>query len=177
MPLHPSLSTERMPDAEPRRIHAGCPEAVLCAQVQLRLPFASTPVFECLRNLACLADWWPDASGIVAVPPGVYGTGDSALLLFGPDCATVRVIAYKPGRRIVLSLQRPRQQMLIDLRVSGDADATRLVLSLESPRAATILAQTLQGLRLRRLCRQAGERLERHLRRAPRIASWVSAPA
>ncbi len=158
-------------------IHAACPESVCCAQTQLQLPFASTQVFDCLRNLACLADWWPGASGIVASPPGVYGAGDAALLWLGLDSATVHVIAYKPGRRIVLSVQSPRQRVLVDLRVRGDAGTTRIDLSIESPRASTLLAQTLQGLRLRAWCRGARDRLERHLRQSPRVSTTGSVRA
>lgn len=158
-------------------IHAGCPESVCCAHAQLLLPFASAQVFDCLRNLACLAEWWPGATGIVALPPGVYGAGDAALLRLGQDNATVRVIAYKPGRRIVLSVQWPRQRVLVDLRVRGDAATTQLDLSIESPRASTLLAQTLQGLRLRALCRGARERLERHLRQSPRVMTMDSVRA
>ena len=158
-------------------IHAGCPESVCCAHAQLQLPFASAQVFDCLRNLACLADWWPGATGIAALPPGVYGTGDVALLRLGRDHATVRVLAYKPGRRIVLSVQWPRQRVLVDLRVRGDATTTQVDLSIESPRASTLLAQTLQGLRLRALCRGARERLERHLRQSPRVTTTDSVRA
>jgi hypothetical protein len=158
-------------------IHAACPESVCCAQAQLELPFATAQVFDCLRNLACLADWWPGARGIVASPPGVYGAGDTALLQLGADYATVHVIAYKPGRRIVLSVQWPRQRVLVDLRVRGDADTTQVDLSIESPRAATLLAQTLQGLRLRALCRGARDRLERHLRQSPRTQTTDSVRA
>jgi uncharacterized protein YndB with AHSA1/START domain len=158
-------------------IHAGCPEAVCCAHAQLQLPFASARVFDCLRNLACLADWWPGATGIAALPPGVYGAGDAALLQLDPDHASVRVIAYKPGRRIVLSVQSPRQRVLVDLRVRGDAVSTQVGLSIESPRASTLLAQTLQGLRLRALCRNAGARLERHLRHSPLVTAMDSVHA
>lgn len=160
---------------EPCTIHAACPEAVLCAQARIRLPLASDRVFDGLRNLACLADWWPGATGIAALPPGVYGAGDAALLRLGPDRARVHVIAYKPGRRIVLSVCLPIGRVLVDLRVRGDERTTMLTLAIESPRASTLLAQTLQGLRLRKLCRDAGARLERHLRQSP--TSNPAAPA
>lgn len=150
-------------------IHAACPEAVLCAQSRIPLPFASNRVFDGLRNLARLADWWPGATGIDALPPGVYGAGDAALLRLGPERAGVHVIAYKPGRRIVLSMLLPSGRVLVDLRVRGDETATTLSLAIESPRAPNLLAQTLQGLRLRKLCRDAGVRLERHLRQSPTV--------
>lgn len=144
-------------------IHAGCPEAVHCAHARLGLPFPARQVFERLRDLGALADWWPEATAIAAAPPGVYGAGDVAVLYLGLEPASVRVIAYKPGRRIVLAMQMLRQRLLIDLRISGDHDSTRIDLSIETPRASTFLAQTLQGLRLGSLCRRAGQRLTRSL--------------
>jgi hypothetical protein len=143
--------------------HARCPDSVLVAQARFRLARDRDRVMACLRNLGCLVDWWPAATRIVAAPPGVYAVGDVALLELAGAVIVVRVIAYKPASRIVLSLQRDEGRLLVDLRVCDDGTGCTLSLTMETPRVGTMLAQTLQGLRLRALCRQAAARLGRHL--------------
>jgi hypothetical protein len=156
---------------------ARCPESALCAQARIVLPRAQPRVFDCLRNLGCLADWWPGARAIVALPPGVYAAGDVAVLeLAKNERIGLRVIAYKPGRRIVIGFVHERRRLLVDLRVGGDLDSATVTLSIETPRPASLLAQTLQGLRLRRLCRQAAQALERHLLASPTVAGPALAP-
>lgn len=138
-------------------------ETITRASATLRLTCKSPRVFDCLRNLKCLAHWWPGAQNIVALPPGVYGTGDVAVLQLRGENVGVLVIAYKPGRRIVLSLQMERSRLLVDLRVRAIESETVVELSFEAPRASTFLAQTVQQVRLRGLCRDAAIGLDRHL--------------
>lgn len=147
--------------------HARCPDSVAFAFTELVLPFAHECVFDCLRNLGCLVHWWPGARGILAVPPGVYSAGDVALLQLERGSLVVRVIAYKPGRRIVLSLQQERRHWLVDLRVRALGERCALRMTFEAPREANWLSYTLQGLRLRALCRNAAEQLAHHLRNSP----------
>jgi hypothetical protein len=139
-------------------------DATARATARFRLPLPSAQVFDCLRNLRCLACWWPQARDIVALPPGLYGTGDVAVLKLRGENVVVLVIAYKPGRRIVLALRKERSRLLLDLRVRADASSTTLELALDTPRAQSFIAQSVQQLRLRLLCREAATRLERHLR-------------
>jgi hypothetical protein len=145
------------------RTHARCPDSVSTAHAHISFALDRQRVMACLRNLGCLVDWWPGARRMVALPPGVYAAGDLAILELEREVIGVRVIAYKPERRIVLSLQRESGLLLLDLRVRDDAVGVTIDLTLEAARAPTMLAQTLQGIRLRALCRQASERLSRHL--------------
>ena len=152
---------------DPRQAEACFVEASACASASLRLPCAPARVFDCLRNLKCLVHWWPGAEDILAVPPGVYGPGDVAVLKLRRESVGVLVIAYKPGRRIVLSLQKERSRLLVDLRVRASGSDALLELAIEAPNAPTRLAQAVQRMRLRGLCREAATGLERHLRASP----------
>lgn len=140
------------------------PESGACSHASLHLPLSPAAVFDGLRDLKGLAHWWPDARNIVAVPPGVYAAGDHALLELRRERVAVRVLAYKPGRRIVLSLLKRHSRLLVDIRVRPAGPGTLLDLAIESPSAPTLLAQVLLQLRMRRLCRDAVTRLARYLR-------------
>lgn len=147
--------------------HAPCLDTVAYAHAASSLPFAPERVFDCVRNLGCLVHWWPGARGIVATPPGVYAAGDVALLQLAREAVAVRVIAYKPGRRIVLSMQYECRRLLVDLSVQGNEAGSVVRLSIEAPRESNWLAAKLQALRLRSVCRTAAARLVLHLRNSP----------
>jgi len=155
----PSLS-----QIDPTDVDASFLEPVARAACQLQLTQSTTRVFDCLRDLRCLAHWWPGARDIVSLPPGLYGAGDVAVLKLRQENVVVLVLAYKPGSRIVLALRKPRSRLLLDLRVRCAAAGTLLDLVIETPRAPSFLAQTVRQLRLRLLCREAAARIERHLR-------------
>lgn len=150
--------------------HAPCPESVAFSQSVLAMPYPSASVFDCVGNLGCLVHWWPGALSIIALPPGVYFAGDVAVIALQRQSVAVRVIAYKPERRIVLSLSQDEGQLLVDLRVRPSATGSVLTLSLETARATGPLSYFFQCRRLRRLCRTAAEQLAQHLRSSPVIA-------
>ncbi len=131
--------------------------------VRFSLPRESTRVFDCLRNLGCLTHWWPRALSVQSLPPGVHGIGDCGLLTLQRETAWFRVMAFVPGRRIVLALVLAHDLLIVDLRViSGDDDCT-VELRIEAPRHRARLTNLWQALWIRLLCLRAAARLEAHL--------------
>jgi uncharacterized membrane protein len=51
-------------------------DELLKVQTTLQLDAPSESVFDCLRDLACLQDWWPHLRRIHALPGGLHGAGD-----------------------------------------------------------------------------------------------------
>ncbi|MCC6561732.1 MAG: hypothetical protein IT478_10265 [Xanthomonadales bacterium] len=144
--------------------HALCPDSVAFVACEVMVPLAADGVFDALRNLACMVDWWPGAREMVALPPGAYAAGDVALLRCDCGDIVVYVIAFKAGRRIVLSLQHEcRKRWLVDLRVRTCGVGCTVRLSIEALRAPGWLGAHLQGMRLGRVCRTAIEQLGRYL--------------
>lgn len=147
--------------------HAPCPESVAFSQSVLAMPYPTASVFDCVRNLGCLVHWWPGAISIIALPPGVYSAGDVAVITLRDFNVAVRVIAFKPDRRIVLSFAQKDGHLLVDLRVRSSNAGCVLTLSLETARATGPLSHFFQCRRLRRLCHKAAEQLAQHLRSSP----------
>jgi|CXWL01.1.fsa_nt_gi hypothetical protein len=121
-------------------------------------------VFNCLRNLGCLAHWWPRALAVKPLPPGVFGIGDIGLLELTRETAWFRVMAYVPGRRIVLALVLAHDLLIVDLRVLGSHEACSVELRIEAPRHRATLTNLWQALWLRMLCNRAAVALQGHLR-------------
>ena len=89
--------------ARSARNHTGSLE-MQCFQLTLALPFASANVFDCLRDLSCLVHWWPHAKSIQPLPPGLCNVGDMAIFSLTKSDALLRVLIFKPGKRMVLAL-------------------------------------------------------------------------
>lgn len=136
---------------------------------RLQIPDGSVAVFNCLRNLACLAHWWPRARSVQALPPGVFGVGDMGLLELQRETAWFRVMAYVPERRIVLALVLAHDLLIVDLRVTGKSQVCVVELRIEAPRHRAALTNLWQSLWLRMLCTRAAARLEAHLRASPTV--------
>ncbi len=128
--------------------------------VRLRLPMNAARVFDCLRNLECLADWWPRAIRVRSLPPGVFGVGDMGIVELTHDTAWFRVMHYKPDRRLVLALVSRKDVLLIDLRWH---EPDKLELVLEAPRRGRRFGAFWQSLWLKLLCVRASRALEKHL--------------
>jgi hypothetical protein len=124
---------------------------LLVARAELRAA-AAPEHFERLRDLATLPRWWPEARAIQALPPGIFGVGDAALIELHAGEAWCRVMAYQQRRRLVLAIVAEREVLTIDWRLlAGD----RLELRIEAPARPTPWAAWSQSLRLARLCRRA----------------------
>lgn len=136
---------------------------------RFKLTNPSAEVFGCLRNLGCLAHWWPRAVAVRPLPPGVFGIGDIGLLELKRETAWFRVMAYVPGRRVVLALVLTHDLLIVDLRVTGGEGACTVELRIEAPRHRATLTNLWQSLWLRILCVRAAARLENHLRES---ANW-----
>jgi hypothetical protein len=83
----------------------------------IKLGFASEAVFNCLRDLACLLDWWPHARALHPIPPGLCKVGDMGILQVGQHFGLLRVLAFKPGKRIFLALSLSLAPVLLELSV------------------------------------------------------------
>jgi hypothetical protein len=125
--------------------------------------------FECLRDLGCLPHWWPGARAIAPLPPGLCQPGDSAVLETRDGAVLLRVLSYRPRRRLVLALVEPDATLLlVDLALICNATGTEVRLGLETPRPALVLAATRAAVRLRLIGQQAAAALELHLTASPR---------
>lgn len=136
----------------------------LSLERSLRLSCQQQRVFACLRNLACLCRWWPQAEQLQPLPPGLCQPGDLAWLQWRGRATLLKVLDYQPDRRIVLSLRPPDDILLLDLQLRSMADGCHLRLRLETARREGLLAGTQQALSLTRLLDRASRRLEAHLR-------------
>ena len=140
-----------------------------CFQTNLALPFASANVFDCLRDLSCLLHWWPQAKSIQPLPPGLCNVGDMAVFSLRKSDALLRVLIFKPGKRMVLALDLQHGLVLLDLSVHGDDQQCRLQFRLETPLSSQGMRERRQWLWLRTLGACASVGLERHLRRSERV--------
>ena len=140
-----------------------------CFQLTLALPFASRNVFDCLRDLSCLVHWWPQAKSIQPLPPGLCNVGDMAIFSLNKNDALLRVLIFKPGKRMVLALGLKPGLVLLDLSVRGQGEHCELQFRLETPRSAQPLRELRQGLWLRTLGARAAAGMERHLRSSERV--------
>ena len=154
--------------ARSARNHTGSLE-MHCFQTNLALPFASANVFDCLRDLSCLVHWWPQAKSIQPLPPGLCNVGDMAVFSLRKSDALLRVLIFKPGKRMVLALGLAHGLVLLDLVVQGDCEHCELQFRLESPRSGQPLRELRQWLWLRTLGASAAARMERHLRSSERV--------
>ena len=100
-------------------------------------------MFDCLRDLSCLVHWWPRAKSIQPLPPGLCNVGDMAVFSLRKSDALLRVLIFKPGKRMVLALDLQHGLVLLDLSVHGDDQQCRLQFRLETPLSS-------QGMRERR---------------------------
>ena len=130
---------------------------------QLLLACPRERAFACLRNLACLPRWWPQAEDLHPLPPGLCQRGDLACLTWRGQPTLLKVLDFQPDSRIVLSLRQPADILLLDLWLRPIAEGCRLRLRLETLRADGMLGSTRQALRLGRLLQQASARLRTHL--------------
>ena len=140
-----------------------------CFHLTLALPFASTNVFDCLRDLSCLVHWWPQAKSIQPLPPGLCNVGDMAIFSLAKSDALLRVLIFKPGKRMVLALGLQPGLVLLDLSVHGSGDSCELQFRLETPRSGEPLRELRQSLWLRTLGARAAAGMERHLRASERV--------
>lgn len=118
---------------------------------------------DCLRRLGCLVDWWPGARALRPLAPGLCGVGDVGLLDTASGERLLRVLAFRPGR-LVLVLAARRSLTVLDVGVRASAAGSALTLSLERPPAGGALANHLAGRRLARLGERALAGLQAHLR-------------
>ncbi len=140
-----------------------------CFALTLALPYASENVFDCLRDLSCLVHWWPHAQSMHPLPPGLCNVGDMAVLRLRHSDALLRVLVFKPGKRMVLALGLPQGLVLLDLAVSGTGAACELRFRLETPRSHSPLRELRQWLWLRTLGARAAAAMQRHLRSSDRM--------
>ena len=140
-----------------------------CFQLTLKLPFACSNVFDCLRDLSCLLHWWPQAKSIQPLPPGLCNVGDMAVFSLTKSDALLRVLIFKPGKRMVLALGLEAGLVLLDLSVRGQEESCELQFRLETPRSGQPLRELRQGLWLRTLGARAAAGMERHLRSSERV--------
>ena len=154
--------------ARSARNHTGSLE-MQCYQTNLTLPFASAKVFDCLRDLSCLLHWWPHARSIQPLPPGLCNVGDMAVFSLRKNDAMLRVLIFKPGKRMVLALGLVHGLVLLDLTVRGDDQQCELQFRLETPRSGQPLREMRQWLWLRTLGASAAAGMERHLRTSERV--------
>lgn len=136
----------------------------LSLERSLRLSCQRQRAFACLRNLACLCRWWPQATKLQPLPPGLCQRGDLAWLQWRGRATLLKVLDYQPDRRIVLSLRPPDDILLLDMQLHSTLDGCRLRLRLETARRDGLLAGTQQALCLTRLLERASRQLEAHLR-------------
>lgn len=151
---------------------ATAPEAglqLMGYQATISLVHAASAVFDCLRNLRCLCDWWPGASRLQPLPPGLCGVGDCGILHVDGDDALLKVLAFKPGSRLILTLALARAPLLLDLTVTTLQAASRVRLKLEIPTPLNPLRQQSDALWLRLKGDRAAAALAAHLRQSPRV--------
>ena len=115
-----------------------------CFQLTLALPFASENVFDCLRDLSCLVHWWPQAQSIQPLPPGLCNVGDMAIFKLRKSDALIRVLIFKPGKRMVLAFGLEQGLVLLDLSVSGDGEKCEVKFRLETPRSGQPFRESLR---------------------------------
>ena len=159
--------------ARSARNHTGSLE-MHCFQLTLALPFASANVFDCLRDLSCLVHWWPQAKSIQPLPPGLCNVGDMAIFSLRKSDALLRVLIFKPGKRMVLALSLAQGLVLLDLSVKGDGEQCELQFRVETPRCGQPLRELRQWLWLRTLGARAAAGMERHLRSSERVYTPVA---
>lgn len=142
---------------------------MLCFQNTISLPYGELAVFNCLRDLGCLVQWWPKATSLSPIPPGLCDVGDMAVLNVRGAAVLLRVLSFKPGKRILLALGMPRAPVLLDLSVSENQRHCTVKLKLETPGAQGQLASSRQWVWLRLLGASAAAGLDRHLRGSPNL--------
>jgi len=143
---------------------------MLSHQSTINLPCQAQAVFECLRDMGCLVHWWPKASSLHPIPPGLCNVGDMAVLEVRGEPVLLRVLSFKPGKRILLVLGMARAPVLLDLSVSTKHGLCAVQLKLETPYTHGQLASARQWLWLRLLGASAAAGLNRHLRGSQRLA-------
>ncbi len=150
---------------------------MLCFKSELSMPYAGAAVFDCLRDLGCLVHWWPNASALTPIPPGLCNVGDMAVLNVRGESALLRVLCFKPGKRILLALGLPQAPVFLQLSVRELPDqACQVLLKLETPITHSQFASAKSWLWLRLLGARASSGLDRHLRASPRMDVAFAAP-
>jgi hypothetical protein len=143
---------------------------MLCFKSELSLPYAGAAVFNCLRDLGCLVDWWPNARALTPFPPGLCNVGDMAVLNIRGESVLLRVLCFKPGKRILLALGLRQAPVFLELFVSQPlALGCTVMLKLETPITHSQFASAKSWLWLRLLGARASAGLDRHLRVSPRM--------
>jgi hypothetical protein len=149
-------------------------EPTLSFYTDIEVHFAHQAVFDCLRDMGCLVDWWPHASAIHPIPPGLCNVGDMAVLNIREHPVLLRVLSFKAGQRIVLALGLDVAPILLELSVSHSCpESCRVRLALETPVVSGLWGTSRQRVWLRILGARAGAALARHLRQSPRLADSV----
>lgn len=142
-------------------------------RTHIDIPHARQRVFDCLRDLSCLRHWWPHASSIEALPGGLCGVGDFGVLHVRDEAVLLRVLVFKPGRRIVLALRFERGSILLDLACLEPSDPTgsgcTVRLSLESIAPLSQLNTLRYSNWMSSLGAFAAEGLGRHLIHSPNM--------
>ena len=151
-------------------------EDMLCFQTEISLPYGEQAVFDCLRDLGCLVHWWPRAIALSPIPPGLCNVGDMAVLSVRGEAVLLRVLSFKPGKRILLALALAYSPVVLDLSVSAKAGNCGVQLNLETPFARGQLASARQSIWLRLLGTSAAAGLDRHLRASPRLVGANVSP-
>ena len=142
-------------------------------------PFARQRVFDCLRDLSCLRHWWPHARSIEALPGGLCGVGDFGVLHVRDEAVLLRVLVFKPARRMVLALRFARGSILLDLACldhanlnyagHGSDNGCTVRLSLESIAPVSQLNSLRYSAWMSSLGAFAAEGLSRHLFESPNV--------
>jgi hypothetical protein len=139
-------------------------EERLSYHATLQLAATMNAVFDCLRNLACLQHWWPHLQTLQALPGGLHGAGDVALLQLRSGSGLLRVLRFQPGRRMVLALAYDTRIVLLDVSVRESVDGRCvLALTLETPKPAAAIAHARRQQWLALLGSSAKHRLALHL--------------
>lgn len=159
-----------------------------CFQAHIELPGSHERVFNCLRDLTCLMHWWPHAQSLRPLPPGLCNVGDMAILRARQDNALLRVLAFKPGRRMVLAIGFKQGLVVLDLavrqvdagcknpaqvaqsEVAANQPLCQVQFRVETPQNANSPRSARLGLWLGVLGSRAVAALEQHLLVLPRVA-------
>ncbi|MBV6413100.1 MAG: hypothetical protein OMOMHJEC_00890 [Xanthomonadales bacterium] len=87
----------------------------ICHRAGLEFELPAQAVFDYLRDLRRLREWWPDARAVLASPPGICGVGDVGCLRGRWQDLWFRVLSYRAGTRLVLAMHTRATVLLVDL--------------------------------------------------------------
>ena len=175
---HRDFTTSKLFDSSAKAARASVAlDDMLRFQTEICLPYSEHAVFDCLRDMGCLLHWWPKARSLCPIPPGLCNVGDMAVLDVRSESVLLRVLAFKPGKRILLAIGLSHAPVLLDLSVSTSLEHTCCVrLMLETPQGHGHLASARQWIWLRLLGASAAAALDRHLRVSPRLEGGLLIP-